>query len=889
MPAVTSEQILETIAAIAHRIPTSPALESLLNEVVQEVKARLNSDRVVIVRGPIAANDAINHTANDALILAESMSPDGVSLLRQQVDPDTSHLAQVDIAQPDPVEQSKSSQAQASFAVPIRSESPVWGWLVVYHWRSPRQWHALEIQLLEQVALQLGLAVGQDNLRQQLALSVNSPTPATPTPQETLLQQVAENIPQLLLMREAKSGQFLYVNSSYEKIWGRTCESLYQDPQSWLAAIHPDDREQVDNSLKQQFQGAPVEREYRIIRPNGDCRWIIAKVIPILDPAGHVSRFVGWAEDVTERKQLALELQASQARLHDILNSTIAAIAHIRVFANHQFKIEYCSQGCEQIFGFTAEEFLAEPNLWRSRVFPEDLETVIAPALSQLFAGQTLTLEYRFRHRDGKMRWISDTLTSQWDQSANCWLVTVIGTDISERKQTEAALRQQAEREALLLKQVQQLNTTLEQQVLERTSQLQQSSNLEALLKRITDKVRDSLDESQILQTAVEELVVVLAADICEAAFYDLHNQTVTICYECIRAEVPAFRGAVIPMEKLIAVHQQILQGQIVHFCSITPLLQASYTHGSRFCILGCPLVDETGVFGNLWVFRLADQYFNDLETRLVQQVANQCAIALRQSRLYQSSQAQVHELERLNRLKDDFLSSISHELRTPMSSIKMATQMLKISLQPLGILEDETAPIHRYLHILQEECQREITLIDDLLGLVRLDAGTEPLHLLCIRLQIVISHIAEPFINRAHQQQQQFKIIVAEDLPAITTDLPYLERILVELLDNACKYTPPGETITVNAQPSTTGPIISVSNSGVEISQTECDRIFDRFYRIPNNDPWKHSGTGLGLALVKRLVETLKGDIQVESHSGQTTFTIHLPYLLTDTTSKSA
>ena len=89
--------------------------------------------------------------------------------------------------------------------------------------------------------------------------------------------------------------------------------------------------------------------------------------------------------------------------------------------------------------------------------------------------------------------------------------------------------------------------------------------------------------------------------------------------------------------------------------------------------------------------------YFEELEIRLVQQVSNQCAIALRQSRLYQAAQAQVEELERLNQLKDDFLSTVSHELRTPMANIKMATQMLEITLKPLGVFDSETSPINRY------------------------------------------------------------------------------------------------------------------------------------------------------------------------------------------------
>ncbi|WP_448574029.1 sensor histidine kinase [Trichothermofontia sp.] len=258
--------------------------------------------------------------------------------------------------------------------------------------------------------------------------------------------------------------------------------------------------------------------------------------------------------------------------------------------------------------------------------------------------------------------------------------------------------------------------------------------------------------------------------------------------------------------------------------------------------------------------------------------VANQCAIALRQSRLYQTAQAQVQELERLNRLKDDFLSTVSHELRTPMSNIKMATQMLEVSLQALGIFDDKTNVINRYFTVLRDEGQREINLINDLLDLARLDAGREVPTRTPLDLRSFLPYLAEPFIERTRSQQQHLVLHIAADLPPLATDPAYLERIVTELLNNACKYTPAQETITLMAQVIPTGTEIRVSNSGVEVPAAECDRIFDKFYRIPNNDPWKHGGTGLGLALVQKLTTSLGGTIQAESHDRQVHLIVQFP-----------
>lgn len=295
--------------------------------------------------------------------------------------------------------------------------------------------------------------------------------------------------------------------------------------------------------------------------------------------------------------------------------------------------------------------------------------------------------------------------------------------------------------------------------------------------------------------------------------------------------------------------------------------------------MLACPIFDDKGVLGDLWLVNQPQHIFNELEIRLVQQVASQCAIAIRQARLYQAATAQVVELEKLHRLKDDFLNTVSHELRTPLASIKMATQMLELIWQQADGPTDKASRIARYLQILHDECEREIGLINDLLDISRLDAGIQPLSLETIELSAWLPYIAEPFIQRAYSQQQSLQVEIPTDLPPLKTDASELQRVLNELLHNACKYTPPEECIRVSAKAVTNRLWLQVSNSGVEIPASEQERIFDKFYRIPNNDPWKHGGTGLGLALVKKLVEHLGGTIQVSAEGGWTTFTIEFPF----------
>ncbi|WP_068508192.1 sensor histidine kinase [Leptolyngbya sp. O-77] len=117
------------------------------------------------------------------------------------------------------------------------------------------------------------------------------------------------------------------------------------------------------------------------------------------------------------------------------------------------------------------------------------------------------------------------------------------------------------------------------------------------------------------------------------------------------------------------------------------------------------------------------------------------------------------------------------------------------------------------------------------------------------------------------------------DPLPSFSSDLSYLERILGELLNNACKYTPAGEHIILSVRSMSDGLRICVRNTGVEIPAAECDRIFEKFHRIPDHDIRNQGGTGLGLALVKKLVERLGATICVDSQQGATTFTVEFGY----------
>lgn len=425
----------------------------------------------------------------------------------------------------------------------------------------------------------------------------------------------------------------------------------------------------------------------------------------------------------------------------------------------------------------------------------------------------------------------------------------------------------------------QEANRTLTEKLQTNQEKLDTALHLESTLKRITDRVRDSLDEQQILQTAVDELVKALNIKAANTALYDLEQGTSTVLHEC-SAGIAPMRGRVSQMEAYSEVYQLLLAGQYLQFCSTFPNPERGLVS-----MFAAPIRDDRDVLGDLWLINDADSCLTEIDIRLVQQVTNQCAIAIRQARLYQESQSQVRELERVNTLKDDFLSTVSHELRTPVTSMRVALQLLGVTLNQEYDLDNELEKpqieqgrLARYYRILKEECEREISLINDLLDLQRLDVGNHPMLLQPIDLTNWLPNLVNGFKPRAKSREQTLTVTVPENLPELISDLASVERILAELINNACKYTPPQHSIHISVTGGASSMSFSVVNTGVEIAEEERQRIFDKFYRVPSADPWKQGGTGLGLALAQKLISHLAGSIEVESSHGQTAFIVEIP-----------
>src|SRR5579883_2911523 len=187
---------------------------------------------------------------------------------------------------------------------------------------------------------------------------------------------------------------------------------------------------------------ATVEIRFRHFK-TGATVWMAYSVSCIQDASDQLIGLATVSRNITDRKQLEFSLQASEAKLSRILDSAITAIVSFRIFANRDWEYDYFSAGCEALFGYSTQELMADKTLWLSQVFPNDRETLVLPLLEAFFTQPNATAEYRFRHKNGAIRWISSTYASQ-RIGADCWLVTAVNHDITARKLAEQKIGEQA-------------------------------------------------------------------------------------------------------------------------------------------------------------------------------------------------------------------------------------------------------------------------------------------------------------------------------------------------------------------------------------------------------------------------------------------------------------
>jgi signal transduction histidine kinase len=428
---------------------------------------------------------------------------------------------------------------------------------------------------------------------------------------------------------------------------------------------------------------------------------------------------------------------------------------------------------------------------------------------------------------------------------------------------------------AQLQQQVEYLQIQLELERQENIQKIQQIQKFQGLLQHITEHIRDSLDDRKILTIITQELVDLLQLNRCQIELYNPCLTAATVTYE-YSASLPHFQGLTTKVADFPRIYQSLLQKQIWQSIEIVPGHNSGLQMMSQ---LACPIFDHQGVLGNIWLIRHTEAKFGELEISFLQQIANQCAIAICQSQLYTKTKAQVQEIATREHHYNEFIRHLAQELRTPITNINLAVQTLESLMTPPGIIDIEI--VCQLLQILHHECGRENKLLNDLLSFAYLKTHSESPTLITIDFPTWLSPIIESFRDVTNCQQQRLHLDISMEIPPFSTDITDLEKIITLLLNQACQCAPAGESITVTADLNAATVELKISISGVEIPHHELSQVFQPFYRIPKHSSWQAQNTGLELILVETMVQRLHGLIHVVSANNRITFIMQFPLRL--------
>ncbi|KKL10592.1 hypothetical protein LCGC14_2554280, partial [marine sediment metagenome] len=229
-----------------------------------------------------------------------------------------------------------------------------------------------------------------------------------------------------------------------------------------------------------------------------------------------------------------------------------------------------------------------------------------------------------------------------------------------------------------------------------------------------------------------------------------------------------------------------------------------------------------------------------------------------------------VSREEELSRLKSEFISMVSHELRSPLTNIGAAIELMQSG-------DTDESRRREMLDMVRSEVMRLGRFVEEILDAERLDKGEMPLQLEPVSLLPVVRRVVATF--KSQPNGHSFRVTGPRSLPFVLADASKVERVLSNLVDNAVSYSPPRSTITIEMRPQLDSAAVSVIDYGVGIPADRLDRVFDRYYRAHTGDSQAVYGYGLGLYTCKMLIEAQGGQIWVESKEGRgSRFTFTLP-----------
>ncbi|WP_375469479.1 PAS domain S-box protein [uncultured Nostoc sp.] len=573
--------------------------------------------------------------------------------------------------------------------------------------------------------------------------------------------------------------------------------------------------------------------------------------VPLLGINGMVEAVAGVTRDITDRKESEQALQ-EQAKLMQVI---LDSIGDGLILANPQGEFVLFNQAAERIFGRLSNEQLCDE--WsrtyglflpdRQTLFPDE-QLPLYRAIQGEYANDVEVFVRRAPAFEG--RWVSISGFPVMDMSRKITGGVITCRDITDRKQIEATVKASNER-LTLLSQV--------------ANDLLLNEDPKAFLATLFEKVSTHLGLevyfNYLFQEDQQRLELNTYGGISEdvalsAKFLELGQG---VCGYTVQHRKPVIvENALSTTDQLpIPVESSGIRAYASH-----PLIVGDACGGQSQRVLG------TLGLGT----RQRDRFTGD-ELDLMQTVANQLAAALERSRLFAELQARAEALDQSNRIKDEFLAVLSHELRTPLNPILGWSKLLQ--QKKLDATKTTTA-----LATIERNAQLQVQLIDDLLDISRILSGKMSLSTSPIDLNAVICAALETVRLAAEAKLIQIQTTVSRVVGVVVGDAGRLQQVVWNLLSNAVKFTHIGGQVTIVLSQVENHAQIQITDTGKGIRADFLPYVFEHFRQEDSATTRKFGGLGLGLAIVRQIVEMHGGTVTVDSPGVElgATFTVQIP-----------
>lgn len=611
--------------------------------------------------------------------------------------------------------------------------------------------------------------------------------------------------------------------------------------ESFYSRIHPDDREPTRQALEQSIRDrTPYDVDYRTVdAETGSERWIRSLGRATYAPDGTPLQFDGATIDVTERKRTEEALRASEERFR-----TTADQAPVLIWiADSSLEAVWFNRPWLEFTGRTLEEEVGRG--WLEGVHPDD-RVGWDERFADLVARRVpFTREYRLRRRDGVYRWLLDTGTPLREADGRDSGYSGSCVDITDRRDAEERVSQllaDEQRHAALLERVAHASRSVNSVL-----------SVDSIARIVTEEARTIIGAHQAMTS------LAVCDDWSKADF------TVSLS--------PKHQGYGRPERRLrgIDIAAEVCQTQRPLRLSSTEIDPKANEAGDESSpplrgLLAAPLIGHGG--NNLGIVQLSDKYegeFTGEDESVLVQLAAIAAVSVENARLYD-------RLRQQDQRKDEFLATLAHELRNPLAPLRNGLAVMK-----MAPAMETTA---RAREIMERQVGHMVRLIDDLLDVSRITRGKVDLKKERVEVKAIIEaalEVSRPLID---QGRHTLKVHIAADPMPLDVDPTRIAQVVSNLLNNAGKYTPEGGRIELSAYRDDGHCVIRVTDNGIGLSTEMLPKVFEMFTQVGRSIDRSQGGLGIGLALVRRLVDMHGGTVVVESPGlGQgCTFTVTLP-----------